>query len=85
MNKTRTERVTFHTEGGRSRTIYLEQVREMGLLLTGIEVDKTGDEVAPRGVDERRHIIALELVTKRTPVRMDNIYGEYVDAEEVSR
>lgn len=75
------ERVTYRNERGVARTIYLEQVSEVGgQLLTGIEVDKQGEEVAPRGVDERRHFISLELVTRRTPVRMNNIYGEYEDA-----
>ena len=74
------ERVTFRTEKGRSRTVYLRQpvVAEspiLGSLLTGVEVDIEGDEVAPRGVDERRHIIGLDAVVRRVPMYMNNDFG----------
>ena len=81
LHMTNTERVTYRPEGARrARTIYLEGVRETGNLLTGIEVNREGDEVSGKGFDERRHIISLELVVRRVPVVMDNLYGEYVDA-----
>jgi hypothetical protein len=73
--------VTYRPEGaGRSRTIYLQDVSEIGSMLTGVEVDKAGDEVSGKGFDERRHVISLELVSKRVPMVMDNIYGELEEA-----
>lgn len=75
-----TERVTYRPEGGRARTIYLQDVSTSGSILTGIEVDREGAEVYGRGFDERRHLISLELVVNRVPVVMDNTYGEFVEA-----
>jgi hypothetical protein len=74
------ERVTYRPEGERARTIYLENPEVRGELLTGVQVKADGDEVSGKGFDERRHIISLELVTSRVPMRMDNIYGELVEA-----
>lgn len=74
------ERITYRPEGGRTRSIYLQDVVEAGDVLTGIEVDREGDEVNGRGFDERRHIIATELIVRRVPMVMDNIYGELVEA-----
>lgn len=87
MTTTPYERVTYRQDG-RTRTIYLHRPTVgghadglLGEFLTGIEVNIQGDEVAPRGVDERRHIISLELVTKRIPMVMDNIFGELTELE----
>ena len=44
--------------------------------LTGIEVDAEGSEVAPRGVDERRLLIGLDLISKRTPLHWNLHYGK---------
>jgi hypothetical protein len=78
---TRYERV--RVEG---RAIYLRDTAEITMLgeqcLTGTEVTRDGDDVRPRGADERRRIIALELITARTPLIMDNFYGTL--AEEVT-
>ena len=82
-----TERVTYRPEGGRARTIYLEDVRETTLVgapaVYGIEVDRDGNRVLDIAgqATERRHIIQAALIVKRVPVRMDNTYGEFVDAE----
>lgn len=73
------ERVTYRPEGGRARTIYLHRPTVSGIFLTGIEVDKEGDEVAPKGVDERLHMIELALVVERVPMEMHRIYGELVE------
>lgn len=78
MTSARYERVTYRPEGGKARTIYLESPTVVGDLLTGIEVNREGDEIAPRGYDERRHLIALALVTRREAMVMDRIYGELV-------
>lgn len=85
MKQTSTyERVTYRPEGERARSIYLHRplVLENDLgkptFLTGVEVNREGDEVAGKGFDERRHLIDLELVIRRVPMRMDMYYGELV-------
>lgn len=75
------ERVSYREESGKRHTVILQNPTEAGPFLTGVEVGKDGDEIAPRGFDERRHFIALELVTKRTPLVMDKIYGELTERE----
>jgi hypothetical protein len=75
---TRYERVTYRPAGAtRSQTVILRDVRELDAIpaITGIEVDRHGDDVAPRGVDERRHIIAMELISRRRELRWDLHYG----------
>lgn len=44
--------------------------------LAGIEVDQYGDEITPPGVDVRRRVISLDLITRRTPLVMDLTYAE---------
>jgi len=70
------ERVRVRPDDGRAPfTVTLRDPAVVGGILTGIEVDREGTEVAPRGVDERRHIISVDLVTRRTPLVMDNHTG----------
>jgi hypothetical protein len=74
------ERVTYRPEGAkRSRTIYLRNPREITLMghaaLTGVRVNRETEEVAARGVDEEIHVITADLITKRTPVRVNLKYG----------
>ena len=61
------------------RTIILMNPSETKLFgapaLTGSEVDREGREVAPRGVDQRQHIIGLDLIIRRTPLTMSKTYG----------
>lgn len=75
------ERVTYRPEGERARTIYLHRPTVSGLLLTGVEVNREGDEISGKDFDERRHVIELSLVVRRVPMRMDNTYGELVPDE----
>jgi hypothetical protein len=62
------------------KTLILRDPQESRLLgvttLVGIEVDKFDVEVAPRGVDERQHIIEEAIITRRTPLKMNRTYGE---------
>lgn len=74
------ERVTYRPEGERARTIYLHRPVEHGPFLTGVEVNREGDEIGGKDHDARRHIIDLGLIVRRVPMRMDNIYGELVEA-----
>ncbi len=52
--------------------------------LSGTEVGKDGNEIAPPGVDHRRRIIANMLIYKRTPLVMNNHYGELEPQKEQS-
>jgi hypothetical protein len=77
------ERVTYRPEGAtRSKTIILRDPKVLGkvggdfTILTGLEVNKEDEEVAPPGVDRREHIISFVLVRRRTPLRMNLKYGE---------
>lgn len=62
------------------KTLILRDPQESRLLgittLVGVEVDKFDNEVAPVGVDERRHIIEEAAITRRTPLTMNRTYGE---------
>lgn len=70
---------TYERVRADGKTLYLRDPVETSFLgapaLTGVQVDREGNEVAPRGVDELRHIIDLGAVTKRTPVTMDRTYA----------
>lgn len=78
----RYERVTYRPEGGRARTVYLEDPAEVTLLgepcLTGTQVDRDGEDLAV----DRRHVIATALIVRRVPLAMDLTYGTLT---EVSR
>jgi hypothetical protein len=74
------ERITFKlVEDGRRKTVILRNPVPVtlggGSCVSGIEVDAEDQEVAPAGVDERRRIISLDLVTKRTAMRQNLTYG----------
>lgn len=43
--------------------------------LTGIEVDRTGVNVGTDEVSQRRHVIELATITRRTPMEMSLTYG----------
>lgn len=62
------------------KTLILRDPQESRLLgfttLTGVEVDKFDNEIAPVGVDERQHIIEAACITRRTPLIMSRHYGE---------
>lgn len=68
-----------HRSGG---SFILRDPREVVFLgsnvLTGIEVGREGDEIAPRGVDERRRVISIDLITRRTVLTWDLHYGRLV-------
>jgi len=69
-----------YSDGSTKKTVILENpsvVLVAGIrCVSGIEVNKFGDPVAPAGVDERRRIIATMLVTSSTPLVMNLTYGE---------
>lgn len=59
----------------RPRPILL-RVEKDGEFLVGIEVRKDGEEVRPRGCDNRRHIIHADAIRERHPLTMDLKYAE---------
>lgn len=66
-------------DGTKPFTVILRDVTTSERFMTGIEVDHEGDEVAGRGADERRHLISIDLVTKRTPLVMDRLTARLVE------
>lgn len=86
------ERITWR-DADRSRSAILRDPRETTLgrilgrgigasttVVTGIEVNSEGDEVKPANADERKRFIALELITKRTPLYMSRKYAQLLAA-----
>lgn len=58
-----------------TRAFYLRITVETDRMLSGWEVDREGNEVAPAGFERRLRIIEKKLIAKRTPMRMNNKYG----------
>ena len=58
----------------------LRNPRETSLFLSGVEVDKFNEEVAPRDVDQRVHIIQLECIVWRKPLVQNPKYAELEEA-----
>lgn len=79
----RYERIRFD-----GKTIILRNPRKVKFCgidaITGIRVDKLGDEVGTKKADEQRDIIAAVLVTKRTKLRWDMKYGELVTDKQIN-
>ncbi len=81
------ERVTYRA-GQMARIVILEDPAEtdtkFGRMLTGLEVDREGIRAEPDAATlraagaetgERRHVIALDVITKRAPLEMDLRYA----------
>ena len=65
------------------KTAILEITGENDVLLRGIEVDRFGAPIKPKGLaDERLRVISKDLITRRTPLVMDRHYGELVEEPE---
>ena len=47
-------------------------------VITGVEVARDGDVISGSDFDERVHIIALALITKRVAMTMDFHYGTLI-------
>ena len=61
------------------KTVILRDAAEIEFLgaacMTGVEVGSDGDEKAPIGIDERRHIIQRSLIRRSAAMRMNLKYG----------
>lgn len=70
----RYERIRFN-----GRSVILRNPIERTVLgtvsLVGVEVDRSGDEIASRGYDERLRVIPKGFVTRRTEMVWDKHYG----------
>lgn len=79
MAPIRYERVRFQ-DGGKPRAVFLRIVSETKRFVTGVEVDKYGEEIEPPGHDQRIRMIDLDAVISRRIYVMDLHYGELVPA-----
>jgi hypothetical protein len=60
---------------GFPRTFLLQVTAETAHLLMGIEIDNGGDEIVRPKADVTKHIISKDLIAKRVPMVMNNVYG----------
>jgi len=68
------------TEKG-TRSIYLQNPKMVRGFLTGIQVNKKGEEIADKGCDERLHLIQVGCIKENIPQVMNKIYGELEEGE----
>ena len=88
MNAATYERVTFRTGEKTSRRTVLLRNPETATFadepcLRGVEVNRSGEDLAPAGADQRLRIIALELIVRRTPMTMNLTYAELEPAPKL--
>jgi hypothetical protein len=62
--------------GGIGRTFFLEVTNENEQFLCGYEVDRYGERKHGSEFDARLHVISLNAIQTRTPLRMNNTYAE---------
>ena len=63
------------TEKG-TRSIYLQNPKRVRGFLTGIQVNKKGEEIADKGCDERLNLIQVGCIKENIPQVMNKFYGE---------
>lgn len=73
-------KVKFIDSNKRPVILCLRAVTER--FVSGIEVNKEGDEVVPKNADEKYHIIDKEAIKKMTPMKMNNTYAELEEVKE---
>jgi hypothetical protein len=78
------ERVTF-VDGSRKARVYLRVTRDSPRFLSGIEVDKQGEEIEPHGYSQRIRLIDKRAIVSRREYVMDLHYGELVPARKGTR
>jgi hypothetical protein len=75
------QRVTYHPEGGRKRTILLDVESDGELFLMGTEVTIEGVfKWTKAGTTKTVHMISSDLVDDQVPMVMDLHYGMLVEA-----
>jgi len=68
-------KVSFREPGGTKKTVFLKNISESDKFLRGTEVNKEGEEVVPKGFDERLRIIERGVIFSSTEYRMHKRYG----------
>jgi hypothetical protein len=58
------------------KTVLLRDSTEKNGFLSGVEVNKFGDEISSKGFDERLHVIQIEAITSMKTMVMSLKYGE---------
>ena len=58
------------------KTLLLRDPRERNGVLSGIEVNKFGDEISSHGFDERMHLIVIEAISSTKTMVMNLKYAE---------
>jgi len=53
----------------------LQITAESDVFLSGVEIDKYGDEIVRPKADVTKHIISKDLIVKRVPMVMNLTYG----------
>ena len=71
----------FVEDDGKIKTVILDRVRATSRFITGIEVDKEGNEISGSDFDQRRRVISKKAIRRRTPLKMDNKYATLVSDE----
>jgi hypothetical protein len=71
------ERIRFN-----GNTVILKISGESNEFLSGIQVNKYGDEVRSKGYDEHLHLIDKTTITRRTSMKMNNHYAELEEAKD---
>ena len=74
------EKITYQPEGAdRPKRVILHHPAPCKVFgnpcTAGTEVNEEGDEIKPRGADERRHIIQDSLIKKRVALVFSRNYG----------
>lgn len=71
------ERVTYKPEGAtRKRSVFLRDVTEGPRLISGVEVDRHGEQAGTLTVSKRLHVIDKTLISARVPHRLNLHYAE---------
>lgn len=68
-------RITFAEPDGKKKSVFLKDIEETDRFIQGIEVNKKGDAVIPKGHDERMRIIDKEAISRSDEYRMHKGYG----------
>lgn len=73
---------------GKTRSVFLGNVKETSKFIQGIEYSKAGDPVVPKGYDERLRVIDRETIVDVEEYRMHKQYGDlerYYSPEEIRK
>lgn len=75
MNKIRYQKVKFR-DGDDERAVFLRITSDTARVLSGVEVDREGEEIEPPGYSHRLRMIDKQFIIWRREYTMDLHYGE---------